>query len=138
MSSTQSLASRIQAANDVLLVPGNLDRASEFFAPDYVAHVTGQDMQGGPAFVAKFLGMLQRAFPDLQAEVEILVEGTDRVAWQRTVTGTQAGAFKGFPASGKRLVWRDVVTSRFKDGLIVEDWSITDLAESLLLARKKR
>jgi len=31
-----------------------------------------------------------------------------------------------------------MVTSRFRDGLIAEDWLITDLAERLLLARKRR
>jgi hypothetical protein len=34
------------------------------------------------------------------------------------------------------VVWRDVVTSRLDAGLIAEDWSISDLAERLLLARK--
>jgi hypothetical protein len=80
--------------------------------------------------------MLQRAFPDLQIEVEILVEGKDRVAWQRTLRGTQQGDFMGFPPCGRQIVWRDMVTSRFRDGLIAEDWVITDLAERLLLARK--
>ncbi|MCL4865617.1 MAG: ester cyclase [Gemmatimonadales bacterium] len=42
----------------------------------------------------------------------------------------------GFPATGRPIVWRDMVTSRFVDGRIVEDWSISDLAERLLLARK--
>ncbi|HKB16995.1 MAG TPA: ester cyclase, partial [Planctomycetota bacterium] len=84
-----------------------------------------------------FLGGLRRGFPDLQVEVEILVEGKDRVAWQRTVRGTQRGAYKGFPASGRRIVWRDMVTSRFRDGRIAEDWVITDLAERLLLLRKR-
>ena len=32
---------------------------------------------------------------------------------------------------------RDMVTSRFRDGLIAEDWLITDLGERLL-ARKRR
>jgi hypothetical protein len=36
----------------------------------------------------------------------------------------------------RRIVWRDMVTSRFRDGLIAEEWAISDLAERLLLARK--
>jgi predicted ester cyclase len=59
------------------------------------------------------------------------------VSWQRTIRAKQEGAFKGFPASGRNIVWRDVVTSRFRDGLIVEEWVISDLAEQLLLSRKK-
>ncbi len=82
--------------------------------------------------------MYQRAFPDLQVEVEILVDGTDRVAaWQRTLRGTHQGDFKGIPATGRPIVWRDTLTSRFREGLIAEDWVITHLAERLLLARKR-
>lgn len=60
-----------------------------------------------------------------------------RVAWQRTIRATHEGPFKGFPATGRPVVWRDMVTSRFRDGLIAEDWLLTDLAERLLLERKE-
>jgi predicted ester cyclase len=65
------------------------------------------------------------------------VENSDRVAWQRTLRAQQQGAFKGFPPSGRTIVWRDVITSRFRAGLIAEEWIISDLAEQLLLSRKK-
>ena len=133
----RSLASKIKAVNSALIADGNLDAVGEFFTPDYVAHVTDEDMDLGHGGIRRVLGMYQRAFPDLQVEVEILVEGKDRVAWQRTLRGTHQGDFKGFPPSGRPIVWRDMVTSQFRDGLIAEDWFITDLAERLLLARKR-
>ena len=133
----RSLASKIKAANSALIAKGDLDAIGEFFAPDYVAHLTDQEMAGGHSVIRGFLDTLRRGFPDLQVEVEILVEGKDRVAWQRTLRGTQQRDFKGFPACGRQVVWRDMVTSRFRDGLIAEDWVITDLAERLLLARKR-
>ena len=120
-----------------LLADGNLDIIGEFFTRDYVAHVTDEDLALGHDGIRRFLGMYQRAFPELLVEIEILVEGKDRVAWQRTLRGTQRGAYKGFPPTGRPIVWRDMVTSRFRDGLIAEDWVITDLAERLLLARKR-
>jgi predicted ester cyclase len=83
------------------------------------------------------LDLYQRAFPNPNVEVEILLEGTDRISWQRTIRAKQEGPFKGFPASGHIIVWRDVVTSRFHNGLIAEEWVISDLAEQLLLSRKK-
>jgi steroid delta-isomerase-like uncharacterized protein len=132
-----SLASKIKAANAALITDGDLDAVGEFFAPDYVAHLTDQDMTGGHEAIRSFVGTLRRAFADLQVEVEILVEGEDRVAWQRTLRGVHQGDFKGFPATGRQVVWRDMVTSRFRDGLISEDWPITDLAERLLVARKR-
>ncbi len=133
----RSLASKIRAANSTLMADGNLDAVGEFFTLDYVAHLTDQDMTGGHGAIRTVVGMYRRAFPDLQIEVEVLVEAGDRVAWQRTLRGTHRGDFKGFPATGRPIVWRDMVTSRFRDGLIAEDWVITDLAERLLLARKR-
>ena len=133
----RSLGARIKAANSALIVNGNLEAVGKFFTSDYVAHVTDRDMEGGHDTIRRFLRALRRAFPVIQIEVEVLVEGKDRVAWQRTLRGIQKGAFKGFPASGRRIVWRDMVTSRFRDSLIAEDWVITDLAERLLLARKR-
>lgn len=133
----RSLASKIQAANTALIVDGNLDVVGKFFTPDYVAHVTDQDMALGHDGIRRVANMYQRAFSDMQIQVEILVEGKDRVAWQRTLRGTHQGDFKGFPATGRQIVWRDMLTSRFRDGLIAEEWVITDLAERLLLARKR-
>lgn len=134
---SKSLVSKILAANTTLIAQGNLDAIGDFFSPEYVAHVTGQDMALGHADIRKVLTLNQRAFPDLTVEVEILVATKDRVAWQRTLRGEQQGAYKGFPASGRAIVWRDVVTSRFENGLIAEEWFITDLAEQLLRSRKR-
>lgn len=64
------------------------------------------------------------------------MEGTGRVAWQRTLRGTHRDTFQGFPPTGREIVWRDMFTSRFHNGLIAEEWVVTDLAERLLRARK--
>lgn len=133
----RTLGSKIEAANSTLIADGHLDTIGEFFAPDYVAHVTGEDLLLGHGGLRKVIAMYRSAFPDLQVEVEILVEGKDRVAWLKTLRGTHRGAFKGFPASGRPMVWREMVTSQFRDGLIAEEWFITDLAERFLLARKR-
>lgn len=68
----RSLASKIQAANSALIADGNLEAVGKFFTPDYVAHLTDHDMEGGHDWICRFIGMLQRAFQDLQIEVEIL------------------------------------------------------------------
>lgn len=132
-----SLSSKIKAANETLIVKGEHEAVRDFFAPDYVAHLTDRDAAGGHKVVQALLELYQRAFPRPTVHVEIFLEGTDRIAWQRTLRAKHEGAFKGFPASGREIVWRDVVTSRFHDGLIAEEWVISDLAEQLLLSRKK-
>lgn len=131
-----SAGSMIRAANQRLIVEGDLEAVDSFFAADYVAHLTDRAMTGGHKAIRGFVDGLRRAFPDVAVEVEILVEADDRIAWQRTLRATHLHAFRGFPATGQVMVWRDMVTSRIQDGLIAEDWSISDLAERLLLARK--
>lgn len=133
----QSLSSKIKAANQTLIVDGNHVAVEEFFATDYVAHLTGKAVAGGHKRIREFLELYQRAFPHPKIDVEIFIEGESRVSWQRTLRAEQKGAFKGFPASGREIVWRDVVTSHFRNGLIAEEWVISDLAEQLLLSRKK-
>jgi steroid delta-isomerase-like uncharacterized protein len=132
----EGLAATIEEANTELIADGKLDAAAEYFTADYVAHVTDRDLEGGPAGVRGFLNQLSRAFSDLEVEVDILLEGEDRVAWQRTVRGRHTGNFHGFPATDREIVWRDMLTSRFENGKIAEEWVVSDLAERLLLARK--
>ena len=126
----------ILAANAALFSEGNLDAVPEFFATGYVAHLTGGTMRGGHDAIRRVVAAIKRSFPDLRCDVEILVESKDRIAWQRTLRGVQQVAFKGFPSKGKKLLWRDMVTSRIEDGLIAEEWVVTDFAERLLLAQK--
>lgn len=130
-----SLGRRVEAANLALLIDGRLGAVGDFFAADYVAHGTDRDMAGHAA-IRRFVAAYRRAFPDLRVDVEVLAIAKDRVAWQRTLRATHKGDYKGFVATGRPLVWRDMVVSRFEEGLMAEDWVSTDLAERLLRAAK--
>jgi len=132
-------AAVVRDANAVLLTDANIDAESiaQFFTPDYVAHLTDKDMTGHDS-VRRYLGMLHRAFSDVDVDVDVLLERDDRVSWQRTIRATHTGAYAGFPATDRPIVWRDIATSRLdQDGLIAEEWIVSELAERLLLARKK-
>jgi len=72
----ESLSSKIKAANKTLIEKGGHDAIGKFFSPDYVAHLTGQDVAGGHSVVRGMLELYQRAFPRLKAQVDILLEGT--------------------------------------------------------------
>jgi predicted ester cyclase len=111
----------IKAANTALIVNGNLDAVGDFFTIDYVAHVTGQDLSGGHEVVQKVVRAYRRAFSEIEMEIEILVKARNRIAWQRTLKAQHTGAFKGFPATGRSIVWRDMITTEFRDGLMAED-----------------
>ena len=128
--------SQLKKACEALLERGDVDSVGVFFSPAYVVHITGKGVEGGHALIRQVVATYQRAFADISASLEILSEKGDRVSWQRTIHATHRDAFKGFPGTGGKIVWREMATSRFEGGLIVEEWFITDLAEQLLLARK--
>jgi predicted ester cyclase len=133
----KTLSATIKAANSALIAKGRAADVGDYFAAGYSVRVSGHELKGGHSAILQVVGLIRSAFPDIRVKVDILVEGDKRVAWQRTLTGTHDGAYKGFPASGKQIVWRDMVTSEFRGGLIVREWVVTDLAEQLLMSRKR-
>lgn len=133
---TESHKAVIERANQALFAERDTDAADEYFTAGYRAHGTGRDLTGGPAAVRRYLGTLLDAFESLEVDVEVLAEDGERVAWHRTLAGAQTGAFMGFPATGRRVVWRDMLVSRFEGDRIAEEWVVTDLAAALLQARK--
>lgn len=130
------LASKIEMAGATLFGERRLDEIPTFFASGYRVRSSDGEIDGGHDLVRRFLSALFRAFPELSIHVEILAEEGDRVTWLRTLRGVQQGAVQGFPAAGKEIVWRDMVASRFQDGLIAEEWIVSDLVERLLRSRK--
>lgn len=125
------MESRIRAANDQLLNRGNVEKVPRFFADDYVLHGSEGDLEGREV-IADFISELRGAFPDLHVEVEVLATEDDRVAWVRRHHGTHEGDFMGVEATGERLVWQDMVVTRFQDDLIAEEWGASELAGKLL------
>jgi predicted ester cyclase len=136
MSPSSSATIRAANAAYLSLLRGEGDGISEYFSPEYTAHLTERTLTGGHALVRSVAARFRTAFTDLSLEVEVLVEGADRVAWQRVCRGIHTGALHGFPGSGREIVWRDMVTTRLEEGRIAEEWVISDLAERLLLSRK--
>jgi predicted ester cyclase len=55
--------------------------------------------------IAATLRESRAAFPDLNYQVEDVVEKGSQIAFTYTVTGTQKGALAGYPASNKQAKW---------------------------------
>lgn len=132
----QHAKEQILSATSALFRDGQFEAIGKHFAPDYVVHIAGQDLRGGPKLIRSVIELYRGAFPDLAVDVQFFLESADTVSWQRTMRATHTGAFKGFPATGQPIVWREMVVSRFYNSLIIEEWVVTDLAERLLFARK--
>jgi hypothetical protein len=55
--------STILAANATLISHGDLSAIGQFFRPDYIAHITGRDMEGGHDVLRSFLTTLRQRGP---------------------------------------------------------------------------
>jgi predicted ester cyclase len=131
-----AVRTQILNATTTLFRDGQVEAISQYFAPDYVVHVTDQDVRGGTSLVRSVVDLYRGAFPDLGVDVQFFLESSDTVSWQRTMRATHTGPFKGFPGTGLPIIWREMVVSRICGTLIAEEWVVTELAERLLFARK--
>ena len=72
--------------------------------------------------------MMKHAFPDLQAHIEDIFAGQDKVAVRLRFRGTHSGEFLGFGATGRTVEYVSHEFYRIADGLIAEEWICSDTA----------
>lgn len=127
---TPDYSEQIAYANEQLLNQGNVDAVPELFAASYVSHGLESRAQGHEV-IARFVTNLRNAFPDLEVEVQVLATEGDRVAWLRTHRGTHEGEFMGVPGTGRPVTWQSMIVTRYEEGLIAEEWAVSDLGARL-------
>ena len=120
----------VRTAKRVLLEKmgeGRFEKLDEIYGPGFVAHgSTGdftleEDNESGRAW--------RRAFPDLKVTVERTAASEDLVAVHWRATGTNTGKDAGMPGLGDKADVQGMTFFRFnKDGRIVEEWSLMDIA----------
>ncbi|MDH3680723.1 MAG: ester cyclase, partial [Acidimicrobiia bacterium] len=66
------------------------------------------------------------AFPDLSCTVEDIIAEGQKVMVRFIVRGTHLGAFRGVPATGKKIEMGGISLERCAGGKIVEGWHYSD------------
>ncbi len=123
----------IKRANTSLIEQCDVGLINELFSADYVAHARGKEYSG-QSFVKRFIEQLHLSIPDLQIQkLEFLTHNDNIIVWQRVLKGTHKLPMHGIPASGKSIIWTDMVVTRFIDNRISEEWVASELAGELLL-----
>jgi steroid delta-isomerase-like uncharacterized protein len=87
-----------------------------------------------PAQLKNNVQMYRKAFPDLTAKIDELVEATDKILVRWTCVGTHRGDFLGKPATGKRSEIKGISVMTFRNGKLVEDhtqWDVFGLLKNL-------
>jgi len=93
-----------------------LDPPSRYYGPTFVDHVNDSEFHGLGG-VEESVAAYRRMLDVMAISVEQQVTSDDVVTSRFVVTGT---------VYGRRVRFNGITISRFEDGLIVEDWSVTD------------
>jgi len=67
-----------------------------------------------------------KAFPDVHMTIEREISEGDYVVQHLRAFGTNTGELRGMPPTGKKTNVTGVMTSKFKDGKVIETWSAFD------------
>ncbi len=109
----------------------NLSMAAEIMAEDYVDHGAPPGLPSGREGFKQFFAMVGNIFPDVQVTVEDMIAEEDKVVTRLSIRGTQKGAFRGFPGTGKRATWTGIDIIRISNGKLAERWSERDFLSML-------
>lgn len=104
----------------------DLSAFNRFCASDYVWHgMDGAEVRGLEPFKRE-VEVFFDAFPDICIDILDIVGASDRAAVRFRESGTQQGGFAGTRPSGQRASWDGMAIYRVADGLLVEEWSVSD------------
>jgi predicted ester cyclase len=78
--------------------------------------------QGYHEMARAFIG----AFPDLHFDIEEAIERDGLVGARIVIRGTHRGVWRGLAPTGRRFEAQGRPWLRFRDGLVVEVWSLWD------------
>jgi steroid delta-isomerase-like uncharacterized protein len=107
----------------------DLDRATAFFAADYVGRDIAQlEPQYGPTGIRRALASYFQALPDVSFALEELIAADERVVVVWTARGTHRGALMNIPASGRGVTVRGVSAFTLHAGQITKADFIWDVA----------
>jgi predicted ester cyclase len=112
----RDLASSAKGALERVCSGAGLDPASRYYGPDFVDHVNDLEFHGLEG-TQQSVDLYKAALDDITVSVEEQVVQGPKVVSRFVVTGS---------SYGRRVRFRGITISRFENGLIIEDWSVTD------------
>ncbi|HVO78987.1 MAG TPA: ester cyclase [Candidatus Bathyarchaeia archaeon] len=112
-----------------VLSQGQLEHYPDSHAGNFVAHGAERDYSLAEDMAAA--KEERTAMPDMRVKVNEVVAERDLVSVFWTATGTNTHEGMGFPASGKRITVNGMTLFRFRDGKIVEEWSVFDMLSAM-------
>ncbi len=108
----------------------NFGAMEELFAPDYVLHHPGRDVEGLEN-ARQHLARFCEAFPDLTIAIEDLIADDDKVVVRLKLRGTHQGELLGIPPTARRVEIGVVTITRVEGDKVAEQWEVYDSLDLL-------
>lgn len=111
------------------LAEGTPEDVAALAAEDIIYHHPARDAGTQTGGADNWAEDRQNDYPDLEATVDQIVAGEDRVAAYVIFSGTHQGDTeddRGIPSTGRPNEWVVMAMFRFECGLIAELWSVAD------------
>jgi steroid delta-isomerase-like uncharacterized protein len=107
---------------------GDWATAEEIVDENIIFHdqVREGDLPPGRDGLRTAMERISQGIPDFVMEIHEMVAEGDIVVIRWSATGTHAGDFNGFPATGRVVTLDAISIVRMKDGHIVEGWQEAD------------
>ena len=106
---------------------GDVSKFDKYVASNAMLHnpypAAGSDINAWKDRVRMFAA----AFTDIHVTVEDQIADGDKVVTRTVFSGTHSGAFRGIPATGRRIAADEIQITRMKDGKVIERWSLLDV-----------
>lgn len=112
--------------DDELFNRNNLAVIDEIIADDFINHDPLPGMPSDKAGVFQTARVFRAAFPDWRFENEQIIAQGDVVAHRVIWRGTHEGEFLGIAPTNAKVEVRSFDFLRFRDGKMVERWSLFD------------
>lgn len=100
---------------------GDLAVVDATFAPDYIGHLPGNEIQGSEAHKG-LVAMFRSAFPDWTFTIEGQWASGDTVITRWSMRGTHQGELMGIPPTHQLVELTGTDIHRIADGLVAESW----------------
>ncbi len=103
---------------------GAVEHLEGIVSPDFVDHSPAPGQSPGLDGLKQSVAAFRTAFPDGDIVPREMLADRDKVVARVSLTGTHLSPFQGVEPSGTRMIADGIDTFQFRDGVIVESWSL--------------
>src|SRR5919106_306095 len=104
----------------------DVDALAEVTDPDVVSRGRRPDEPAGFEGVKRTMFWLSTVFSDQRWEIHDVIGEGDLVAVRLTPHARHTGDLMGIPPTGREVAYQYVHFFRFRDGKVIEQWSVRD------------